>query len=118
MTGVREAWVPTQTEFDAFAGVSGDDNPIHVDPDFSARTKFGRTVSHGMLIFTKLWGLLQRQHPGARLNHQSLMFPNPTFVDDRVTLVVRPLAEGRYLIEARRDGDDAVLLTGEATVDA
>ena len=32
--------VLTQDEFDAFAKLSGDDNPIHVDPDFSARTRF------------------------------------------------------------------------------
>ena len=47
---IERQWIPTQEEFDLFARISGDDNPIHVDPEFSARTRFGRTVSHGMLI--------------------------------------------------------------------
>src|SRR5688500_2787 len=46
----------SQAEFDLFARISGDNNPIHVDPEFSARTRFGRTVSHGMLLYTVLWG--------------------------------------------------------------
>ena len=33
----------TQQDFARFADLSGDNNPIHVDPQFSARTRFGRT---------------------------------------------------------------------------
>lgn len=40
----------TQTDFIRFAALSGDDNPIHVDPDFSAQTKFGQAVAHGMFL--------------------------------------------------------------------
>lgn len=72
----------TQDEFDRFAAVSGDDNPIHVDPAFSARTRFGRTVAHGMLLYTVLWGELQRRVPGARQIAQNLMFPAPTFAGE------------------------------------
>jgi acyl dehydratase len=72
----------TQADFHAFAAVSGDDNPIHVDPVFSARTRFGRTVSHGMLLYTVLWGLVRRHLPGARQLGQTLMFPAPAFADE------------------------------------
>ena len=65
---VEAGWTPTQDAFDRFAALSGDDNPIHVDPDFSARTRFGRTVSHGMLIYSRVWALAGRTPatPGRR----------------------------------------------------
>ena len=46
-----------QADFDAFAELSGDDNPIHVDHEFAANSRFGRTVSHGVLLYTVLRGL-------------------------------------------------------------
>jgi len=109
-------WVPTQAEFDLFAAISGDDNPIHVDPDFSARTRFGRTVSHGMLIYARLWGLLRSAYPDLNHKSQALMFPNPCFVGDRVLLSVRSVAPGLFAMEATRPADGAVLLTGETEV--
>lgn len=110
----RAEWVPSQAEFDAFARVSGDDNPIHVDPDFSARTRFGRTVSHGMLIYSRLWALVNRVRPGARHRMQTMMFPNPTYAGETVVLEVHD-AEGGLTVEARR-ADGAVVLQGRAEV--
>jgi acyl dehydratase len=45
----------SQSDFDRFAALSGDDNPIHIDPEFSARSKFGRTVAHGMFLYSTVW---------------------------------------------------------------
>lgn len=78
----RETRILSQADFDLFARVSGDDNPIHVDPAFSARTRFGRTVSHGMLLYTVLWGLIRRHVQDARQTSQTLMFPAPAFADE------------------------------------
>lgn len=113
---VTERWVPTQDEFDAFARVSGDDNPIHVDPDFAARTAFGRTVSHGMLIYAKLWGLMVRHWPGARHGIQRLMFPNPCYAGEEVELSVGEVRTGRLEVVAKRVSDGAELLTGETEI--
>ena len=113
---LQASWTPSQAEFDLFAQVSGDDNPIHVDPAFSARTRFGRTVSHGMLIYSKLWALLRSDHPGARQVRQSMMFPNPCFAGEAVVLEVRSLGEGRFGVQARRAADGAELLVGETEV--
>ncbi len=66
----------TQADFDAFAALSGDDNPIHVDPDFSARTRFGRTVAHGALLCSVLRGLVEEIVPGGRQIRQSTMYPD------------------------------------------
>lgn len=109
----------SQADFDLFARVSGDDNPIHVDPDFSRATRFGRTVSHGMLIYTVLWGLVRRHWPEARQTGQTLMFPAPAFAGEalvfsgqvetiaaagaRLALRVTRLADGEIVCEATAD---------------
>lgn len=68
----------TQSDFDRFAKVSGDDNPIHVDPAFAAQTPFGETVSHGMLLYACLCAAIGEHLPGARALDQDLMFPTGT----------------------------------------
>ncbi len=47
-----------QADFDRFAALSGDDNPIHVDAGFAAKTHFGRTVCHGMLLYSAICQVL------------------------------------------------------------
>ncbi len=39
-----------QAVIDRYAQVSGDHNPLHTDPAFAARSQFGGTVAHGMLL--------------------------------------------------------------------
>ena len=76
-----------QEQFDEFARLSGDDNPIHVDEDFSARTRFGRTVAHGMFIFANFNAALARRAAGPMiLAQQSLVFTGPTFTGERLTI--------------------------------
>ena len=103
----------TQGDFDLFAHVSGDDNPIHVDPDFSARTRFGHTVSHGMLLYTVLWGLIRKHMPGARQATQSLMFPAPAFADEPLLFSARveETGDGRASLACRitRQGDGEIV---------
>lgn len=71
-----------QSDFDRFARLSGDDNPIHVDAEFSARTRFGRPVAHGLLLCSVLRGLLDTLLPGGRMTEQSVMFPAPTYAGE------------------------------------
>lgn len=79
-----------QSDFDRFAALSGDDNPIHVDADFSARTKFGRTVAHGMFLYSVVCAVLGTQlpGPGTMQVEQELMFPSPTYAGEEVTIEV------------------------------
>ncbi len=74
-----------QEDFDAFAILSGDDNPIHVDPAFSTATRFGRTVAHGMLLYGNLCGLLSQYYPDAVQLEQEFIFPAPTFTGQEMT---------------------------------
>jgi acyl dehydratase len=112
--GLFAVWTPMQAEFDLFARLSGDDNPIHVDPDFSARTRFGRTVSHGMLIHAKVWALIAAAYPGRRHARQDLMFPAPSYADEPLAIAITPRqGEPDTLdIVVRRLADGVETLTG------
>ena len=39
----------TQEQLNRYSRVSGDQNPLHLDPDFAATTQFGGIIAHGML---------------------------------------------------------------------
>lgn len=76
--------VLTQEDFNRFAALSGDNNPIHTDPEFAGRTRFGRPVAHGMFLFGLISSAVGTCLPGAILVEQELMFPTPTYVDEEV----------------------------------
>jgi acyl dehydratase len=78
----------TQEDFDRFADLTGDNNPIHVDPEFSARTHFGQPVAHGMLLYSTICRVLSTQYPGPGILQikQDMMFQNPTYTQTEITI--------------------------------
>ncbi len=87
---IRETRIFTQEMFDEFARLSGDDNPIHIDPAFAAGTRFGRPVAHGMFLYSVVCGVLNDHFPGATQLSQTMMFPHPTYADEPVTIDLIP----------------------------
>src|SRR6185369_5930 len=106
----------TQADFDAFARISGDDNPIHVSPEFAARSRFGRTVAHGMMLYSVLWTLVRRHRPGARDAAQSLMFPSPAFAGEALLFEGVDGDAGTIELAVRRVADGTVVCQATATV--
>ncbi|MDP3513269.1 MAG: MaoC/PaaZ C-terminal domain-containing protein [Sulfuritalea sp.] len=89
-----------QTDFDRFARLSGDDNPIHCDPAFAAKSHFGATVAHGMLLYSCICKALTEQvGPGTVQTEQTLMFPNPTYAGDRLRIDLQVEAEREGLLD-------------------
>ncbi|HVR49167.1 MAG TPA: MaoC/PaaZ C-terminal domain-containing protein [Pseudorhodoferax sp.] len=89
--------VLSQRDFDRFAALSRDDNPIHCDPAFARGTHFGATVAHGMFLFSLLCAHTARQLREPALPvAQTLMFPAPAFVGDavRFALSAQPVPAG------------------------
>jgi len=81
----------TAEAVDAFARVSGDDNPLHTDAAFAARTRYGRRVAHGMLSAAYLSSIIGTKLPGAGALwfQQEFDFLVPILVDDEIEFVVR-----------------------------
>ena len=108
----------TQAQFDRFAALSGDDNPIHVDPQFAARTRFGRTVAHGMFLYANIRRTLGEIAPGASQAAQSLLFAAPTFTDEALQLrltLAGATTDGRIRIDTELvKADGLVACQGEA----
>jgi len=78
--------VLTQEDFNRFAALSGDDNPIHVDAAFAARTRFEKTVAHGMFLYGIICGALAQGFPGGAQLEQQLMFPTPAYAGEELTI--------------------------------
>jgi len=73
----------------AFAEVSGDHNPVHLDEDFAKRTVFRGRVAHGMLLGAHISAVLgdDLPGPGAIYLSQTLQFEHPVRIG--VELLVR-----------------------------
>lgn len=73
----------SQADVAAFAQVTGDNNPLHLDAAYAAQTPFKRPIIHGMLgasIFTKVLGTEFPGYGSVYLG-QTLEFLRPMFVD-------------------------------------
>jgi acyl dehydratase len=53
-----ESRAVTDAEIQAFAALSGDYNPLHLDDEYAARGPFGRRIAHGLLGLVVASGLM------------------------------------------------------------
>jgi acyl dehydratase len=77
--------VQTTTEQAALYRLSGDLNPVHIDPGFAAQAGQPRPLLHGLCTFGALGHALEREG-GGRLNELSGRFPAPVFPGDRLEI--------------------------------
>ncbi|MBV8280708.1 MAG: MaoC family dehydratase [Candidatus Eremiobacteraeota bacterium] len=77
-----------------FAEFSGDDNPMHLSPEFAKRTRFGRPVAHGMLTASLISAVIGTKLPGPGCIYvsQTLNFRKPVFEGDTITTTATVLA--------------------------
>jgi 3-hydroxybutyryl-CoA dehydratase len=75
----------------AFADVSGDRNPVHVDAEYAATTMFKERIAHGMLsaaYISAVFGM-QLPGPGAIYISQTLNFKAPVKIGDTMVTTVK-----------------------------
>jgi 3-hydroxybutyryl-CoA dehydratase len=72
----------------AYADLTGDHNPIHVDDAFAKKTKFGQRIAHGGILFGMISKVLGNQMPGIGTIYLSQLvnFHAPVFINDKVTV--------------------------------
>jgi 3-hydroxybutyryl-CoA dehydratase len=112
----------TEADIAAFAGVSGDTNPVHLSEQFGKGGMFEGRIAHGMLsgsfistlIGTKLPG------PGAIYMGQTLKFMAPVGIGETVNTraTVRELNDekARCILDTVCMVGDTVVIEGEAMI--
>jgi 3-hydroxybutyryl-CoA dehydratase len=107
----------------AFAELSGDYNPIHLDEEFAKTTRFGRRIAHGMISGALISAVLGNEFKERRIVYlsQTMKFVAPVFIDDTVTATatVAKIREDKNIVMletvcANQNGETT--LKGEAVV--
>lgn len=112
-----------QSDVDAFASVTGDYNPVHVDEEFAKTTRFGKRIAHGMLTASLISAVLANKLPGEGSVYlgQTLQFVAPVFPGDEITarVTVKEVREDKPIVKLETicvNQRDEVVIRGEATV--
>ena len=109
-------------DIEAFAEVSGDNNPVHLDDAYAKTTTFGERIAHGMLSAAYISAVLGTKlpGPGAIYLSQSMRFRRPVKVGDlviaRATVKALDAARGRVTLETVCEVDGKTVVDGEALV--
>jgi acyl dehydratase len=104
-----------------YSEITGDRNPLHFDPEFVAKTKFGKLVVQGGLTTGLLHALVAQDMPGPGtvFLSQNWKFTAPVFIGDTITAEAevlsvhasKPVSQLRIRVR-RQDGE--TVLEGEA----
>ena len=96
-----------------FAALSGDYNPLHVDPQAARRSLFGRPVVHG--IHLALWALEQDATTQQQLKRLSLLFRNPVCIGDEPEVVATETAANRMKLSLHSGANEVAVFEAEFT---
>jgi 3-hydroxybutyryl-CoA dehydratase len=109
-------------DIEAFARVSGDDNPVHLDEDYARATQFGGRIAHGMLAGAYISAVIGTKLPGhgAIYLSQSMRFRRPVKIGDvvtaKVTVTALDAAKGFVTLATACLVDGKTVVDGEALI--
>ena len=113
----------TQEGINAYSDAGGDHNPLHVDPEFAATTRFGGPIAHGMLVLafisdmlTGAFGKSWAESGSLKVRLRDAARPGDT-ITARGTVVARDGDRLRCDIECVNQ-DSTVVIDGTAEVAA
>lgn len=114
----------SQAQVNAFAEVTGDHNPLHIDAEYAANTVFKKPIVHGIFgisIFSKILGM---KFPGEGTVYmkQEISFKRPMFIDVQYEAIatVKEINRERHqaIIETKISDKETgkICATGEAQI--
>lgn len=122
--GMSATFSKTITEADIvlFAGVSGDNNAMHVNEEFAAKTPFGGRIAHGFLTASVISAAVANRMPGPGTIYlgQQMRFMAPVRPGDTVhacvTVVSVDPEKARAVLSTVCRVRETVVIEGEAMV--
>lgn len=86
-----EKFTITEEMVKAFAELTKDKNPIHLDEDFAKSTRFGKRICHGMLVASFISKVLGMDFPGPGtvLIKQQLKYRAPVCLGEEIEVKVK-----------------------------
>jgi len=91
--GMESSYSQTVTDADikAFAGVSGDRNPVHLDEKYAEASRYKKRIAHGLMTASYFSALFGTKIPGEGCVYvsQTLAFKRPVYVGDTVIATVQ-----------------------------
>lgn len=111
----------SQEKINRYALASGDSNPLHIDPQFAARSQFGGTIAHGMLLLAYLSQMLTANlgRPWLERGRLKARFRAPARPGDVLTASgrVSQVTEGQARCQVElRNHKGGLLVSAEAEV--
>jgi acyl dehydratase len=95
-----------QQTIDAYAAISGDYNPLHMDPEYAAATQFGGVIAHGPIGLQALFEALARWLDAERVPvgvQIDVAYRGPVRLGDAVTARAEEIVDhaGALAVKAR-----------------
>lgn len=113
----------SQQHVQLFAAVSGDCNPLHLDAEFAASSRFGEPIAHGMICGAYISAAIGMYFPGPGTVYlgQELRFRLPVRIGDVLTVMLTVVGRrDKHRIVtldcAVRNQDQELVTSGEARI--
>lgn len=114
----------TQDDVNAFAKISGDENPVHLNEEYAASTVYKKPIIHGFLgssVISRIFGTMWPGE-GTVYLHQQLNFKRPMYVDQeyKAVLTVKEALEDKHRATITTNivevANNKPVVTGEAQI--